>query len=476
MAYKKLNKESVPEAKEISMRIRQISITGLFGVFNHVIPLNSDERITIIHAPNGYGKTIMLKMLDGLFNDRHYELLTIPYENFQVEFEDGSRLKLDKVGSSKIDSKKSEMDFKKINLILNFYKKAEEESIHHLNLEYDSCKTYNSSPFDDHNLSIQQAPQEIWRYRYPVSSPGSPPKVSARPPFSDFRHSDLDDERWFIQLKKIVHVYLIESQRLFSFSESRNERRYPRDPNASPALTVDSYSAELVAQIKERLAKYASVSQSLDRSFPTRLLKQSNSNELTSEELLLKLEDLEKKRNGLIETGLLEQDEHENPQIIQDEIHENMRNILSVYVGDVEEKLRVFDKITGKINLFRRIINSKFSYKEIIIDREKGFIFKSKYPDEYQGCSDDLSPDSLSSGEQHELVLLYELLFKVPEKSLVLIDEPELSLHVGWQVSFLRDLEEIVNLVDLDLLIATHSPSIVHGRWDLTVELKGLPQ
>ena len=34
----------------------------------------------------------------------------------------------------------------------------------------------------------------------------------------------------------------------------------------------------------------------------------------------------------------------------------------------------------------------------------------------------------LSSGEQHELVLAYDLLFKVKEKSLVLIDEPELSL------------------------------------------------
>ncbi len=42
------------------MRIAQISITGLFGVFDHVIPLNLDDRITIIHAPNGYGKTIDL--------------------------------------------------------------------------------------------------------------------------------------------------------------------------------------------------------------------------------------------------------------------------------------------------------------------------------------------------------------------------------------------------------------------------------
>jgi predicted ATP-binding protein involved in virulence len=78
----------------------------------------------------------------------------------------------------------------------------------------------------------------------------------------------------------------------------------------------------------------------------------------------------------------------------------------------------------------------------------------------------------LSSGEQHELVLLYELLFKVKPNSLVLIDEPELSLHVGWQVQFLKDLQEITKLADLDILMATHSPDIIQDRWDLTAELK----
>jgi predicted ATP-binding protein involved in virulence len=84
-----------------------------------------------------------------------------------------------------------------------------------------------------------------------------------------------------------------------------------------------------------------------------------------------------------------------------------------------------------------------------------------------------LSPTDLSSGEQHELVLLYELLFKVQKNSLVLIDEPELSLHVGWQAQFLKDLQDITKLADLDILMATHSPDIIQDRWDLTVELKG---
>lgn len=54
----------------------------------------------------------------------------------------------------------------------------------------------------------------------------------------------------------------------------------------------------------------------------------------------------------------------------------------------------------------------------------------------------------------------------------MLIDEPELSLHVGWQVEFLKDLQEIIELADLDILMATHSPDIIQDRWDLTVELK----
>ena len=70
-------------------------------------------------------------------------------------------------------------------------------------------------------------------------------------------------------------------------------------------------------------------------------------------------------------------------------------------------------------------------------------------------------------------MMLYELLFKVKPDSLVLVDEPELSLHILWQQMFIRDLQDIIRLADFDVLIATHSPQIIHDRWDLTVELQG---
>jgi predicted ATP-binding protein involved in virulence len=77
----------------------------------------------------------------------------------------------------------------------------------------------------------------------------------------------------------------------------------------------------------------------------------------------------------------------------------------------------------------------------------------------------------LSSGEQHELVMIYDLLFRVPDNALILIDEPELSLHVAWQKKFIPDLQEIQKLRSIQVIIATHSPQIINDRWDLAVEL-----
>ena len=151
---------------------------------------------------------------------------------------------------------------------------------------------------------------------------------------------------------------------------------------------------------------------------------------------------------------------------VQEHIDVTTKNILSVYLEDVEKKIMIFNELATKIELFKRIIQQRFRYKNMSISKEKGFIFTT--PD-----GKPLSPTDLSSGEQHELVMLYELLFKVQPNSLILIDEPELSFHLAWQVEFLKDLQAIIKLANFDVLIATHSPSIIDDRWDLTVELKG---
>ncbi|MBD2391009.1 AAA family ATPase [Aphanizomenon flos-aquae NRERC-008] len=398
------------------MRIKQISVSGLFGIFDHIIPLNMDDRITVIHGHNGFGKTAMLRILNAFFNSRYPELRTIPFSKFCVEFDNGSNVEIIKNydDSDKVNS----------NIVFNFY---------YLNLDDidDDLKSFSYS------LPLKGISQE--------------------------------EPNWLEKLKKNIHIRLIQSQRLLKLPLVYSKSDKKRFPTLS---TVSEYSYELATLMQDKFKEYGTISQSLDRSFPIRVVKQQLSSDITDEQLRNQLNELEETRSRLIEVGLLEQDEDSEFQIQLQDIDESTKNTLSVYVEDVEKKLNVFTEIATKINLLKRIINNKFSYKEINFSKEKGFIFTTLYNSSLSD-SKTLSATDLSSGEQHELVLLYELLFKVEPNSLVLIDEPELSLHVGWQVQFLKDLQEITKLADLDILIATHSPDIIQDRWDLTVELKG---
>lgn len=79
--------------------------------------------------------------------------------------------------------------------------------------------------------------------------------------------------------------------------------------------------------------------------------------------------------------------------------------------------------------------------------------------------------EKLSSGEQHQLILVFDLLFEVTRDSLILIDEPELSLHVAWQKTFIDTITRIIALNAFDVLLATHSPALVAKHFNLAVEL-----
>ena len=63
--------------------------------------------------------------------------------------------------------------------------------------------------------------------------------------------------------------------------------------------------------------------------------------------------------------------------------------------------------------------------------------------------------------------MLYHLIFEVKENTILLIDEPEISLHVEWQLEFLDDIEKILEDKKIQVIIATHSPQIINEKWDL---------
>jgi predicted ATP-dependent endonuclease of OLD family len=77
---------------------------------------------------------------------------------------------------------------------------------------------------------------------------------------------------------------------------------------------------------------------------------------------------------------------------------------------------------------------------------------------EMRGINDTkIGLQSLSSGEKHILRILFEVMGS--GRSSLIIDEPELSLHIDWQRELIKAIMELNP--ELQLIVATHSPEIM---------------
>jgi predicted ATP-binding protein involved in virulence len=451
------------------MRIYGISTKGLFGMFDHEVLFNIDTRVTIIHGPNGVGKTTLLKIIDAVFNKQSEELRSVPFDEFSTKFTNKSVLSITK----KHPEQEEIQQYNRRNdqFKFDFQQIGQKKESWKSNLRFDpremrvpfslierivpNLERVGPTRWLDTNLGEVLNYEQVFQ-KYSTFLP------------SDFRYLKNDWPEWLNKCLEDVSVRFVRAQRLLLLpgepdgthfrTPSENERR------SRVSEAVLSYSSQLRDIIRQRLAESSLLSQSLDRTFPQRLIESYRKKKMIpQDELIERLNRVEEKRNFLIRVGLYDP---EKVNIRLPEVgDQTIQSVLSVYVQDAEEKLQIFDELAAKIDLLLDLINSHFQYKQMKIDKEKGFIFETD-----RGL---LSPANLSSGEQHELVLIYELLFQTKRDTLVLIDEPELSLHVGWQIRFLEDLQKIINLAQIDTLVATHSPSIINNRWDLTIKLGG---
>lgn len=453
------------------MKIKRIVVKELFGIFDHEIPLNTDDHITIIHGPNGYGKTILLTLVNALFSSHYSKLRVVPFRKLSIDFDDKSRLCLQKNGDIRDGERKKSKNGNQ--LTLEYCKPRSKPKHYGIESIERRDLPFSLNIFERKITGLVRVDDFKWNYE-PTQENLSLEEVLDR--FGDrfgLSYKIKAEPSWWKKIRNLVNLNFIETQRLLSVLDYVAEREYIRpSPRSydkwSMVPAVIKFSQELAEAIQAKLAEYGSLSQSLDRTFPTRLVKKKHSTEPTVEQLKTDLGKLEEKRSRLIAAGFLDKEKEIEFKDLQ-KIDESNINVLSVYIEDVKQKLSVFDELTDRIDLLVKLVNNRFLFKQLSINKKSGFVFTTS-----EGKT--LPPTSLSSGEQHELVLLYEMLFKVKKESLILIDEPELSLHVAWQQQFLEDLEKVTRLVGFDVLIATHSPQIINDRWDLTVELKGPKQ
>jgi predicted ATP-binding protein involved in virulence len=440
------------------MKINNIVVEKLFGVFHHTIPINNETGITIIIGENGLGKTVVLEMIEAFFKGNFLYFSNVEFEKMIFEFDDKESWILSKNVESNneeglflIRVSKTGRKSKSINLF-EFDEEHIQMMTHRIRRNYPHLRRVDKTFWEDRRTGELLHRSEVLhiydkRFQY------------------ELEFKDEKKPSWFTKRMDLINVSLIETQRLISLKTKEENLK---------EKTVEKYALELSRTIRQYLTQSTELSSKLDRTYPNRLIERLKHSKNTSKEFLYsELKRLEDKREMLDEVGLIEIEKDSNLLSIESADSEII-DVLMLYVEDSFEKVKIFDTISRKIELFIGIINKRFKHKKLIIDKEYGFRFDSTIIKDNKGNWQNIPVTKLSSGEQNELVLFYLLLFKTDSNSLILVDEPEVSLHISWQNSFIKDLKEITKLNNLDVVIATHSPDIIADNWDLRVELKGV--
>jgi hypothetical protein len=195
--------------------------------------------------------------------------------------------------------------------------------------------------------------------RYGDLLPPSLRKIAEHPP-------------WLSKIIDSTECRLIETQRLLRISRHEDNYRSNRRPPVFPRAVVQVEARDLAARIERTLGDYANRAQSLDQTFPKRLIQALYSNTAPEAASVTKrLLKVEKKRSALIEVGLL--DQSGAPEILsQAELQAtHVRQVIGVYLDDMEQKLSRFDQLFKRVSLFKEIITEKFQFKSVFVSRGK---------------------------------------------------------------------------------------------------------
>ena len=412
-------------------RMMQFKVQKLFGRFNYDLQLNK-EGLTILTGPNGFGKSTILKCIEAL----NKGVLGVSYY-FTLDFE-----KIEVI----LENYKITIQKKKDNIFINeikFSKKQFENMVTHLDrrpymrrVDKDTWIDIRNGNYITTNDYFKEIYSDDEESLYVLNENG---------------FSGLVEEMKKISMY-IGTIYFIREQRLIA--EKHNHRTEKKMVNVINQLP-DKFR-ELVLKLSN---DYSIVANKLDSTYTNRLF--SNEEKINEEEYRKKMFIMDEKFEKLNKYDLSNTQKSEG--VVFKEEH---AKALKIYFDDFDEKYKVYEDLINKLDMYTEIINSRLKFKNIKISRNDGITIVDSENEEKT-----IPLNKLSSGEKQEIVLFYELIFESGDNGLLLIDEPEISLHIAWQKMFMDDLLRIVKYKGINVIVATHSPQIINNHWERQIDL-----
>ncbi|MBR3940726.1 MAG: ATP-binding protein [Bacteroidaceae bacterium] len=142
--------------------------------------------------------------------------------------------------------------------------------------------------------------------------------------------------------------------------------------------------------------------------------------------------------------------------------------IITLLTSGNPDDQRLATELTKPKKMFQDLVDELFAPTAKTIVRDSNEILFNQYGEK-------IPPYMLSSGEKQLLVIMLTALVQEGRHCVMLMDEPEISLHIEWQqrlITLIRTLNP-----NTQIILCTHSPAIIMDGWmDAVTEIEDIVQ
>ncbi len=254
-------------------RLECFEIKGLFGQFDHRIPLRLEDRITAILAPNGLGKTVCLKLIHAILTRKHSLLRTTYFDDIILSFSSRERIEIARRAMGPNEASKEP----EANPSIEFAYVAPDGKRTRWQL---GRSTLGPSNFDFVSHFVPQVTRrglEVWtddETGEQLSLDEIVEQYGDQIPDTYLQRKEAPEPPEARVLLSSIDCRLIETQRLLSTpvlvspERERHARVVGHVRKSQSQLAVTQKAQRLAQILQSALTDYANRSQKLDRSFP----------------------------------------------------------------------------------------------------------------------------------------------------------------------------------------------------------------
>ena len=445
----------------MSRFIKRLEAIGIHGRFD--INLDFQDGVNIIHGSNGTGKTTVLHILANAVNEDFRRFGHLKFQKLTITLDDDTEILIEQQNSPQTVTTVFVNNQKIYSY--SFAELLEEEKQKENSEIFLSALYYRSSSRKKQDIDL---------------------KATYFPAFRTMIEAwatlDENEIRHFARRSPNFRKVLRSSARSTELARILFGKFVPRLEYPSPIEIEEHINSELteaqlkIASLDRNLLSQAFLqfSQAISQSFET------DDNTKEPDEVITEIIELsEKLQNSPFQVNRDQSDDVYNKLIEQLRAFESYpeyktiaSRVLSVYKRSLQQRLDAQIKAYSSIERYLESVNGFLERKQLKIGSTSLPQGRGKLGVKIGDEEAIHSLQILSSGERQVVGLIYAASHMTGGR-VVLIDEPEISLHIDWQRKLLPEM--VKQLDEKQLIICTHSAVIASKYLERMIKLELQP-